>query len=350
MIKNIVFSILLLLPLTLTSQSAGKYFAFGEIPTSVSSAALGGSQISSNSGDVNQLSINPAFLDSTLDKSVSLAYLDYLTDIKQTTLSYAQMWKGKGLASGYFRYLDYGTFIETDEFGTELKEFKVSEYEFGLTLTRSYSKRLSYGVTLKNYFSGLYNSFSYGFALNLGGYYQGNQGFTAGVTIDDLGLKVIDANGDGVGILPATVNVGISKKFNKAPIRFGVQFNHLEHWDLASLDADGRSKVEIDALTGDSKRKVVTLDNLARHMTFSVAVEPSEKFAIMSGFNVRRRLELAASQRPALVGFSLGVQFKIKRFNFQYAVSSYHINSASNHLALTTNLNQWYTKKNLNLK
>lgn len=343
-----LISILFLLSTSFAAaQTAGQNFGFTEIPISVSSAALGGNQLASNSQDVNQLSANPALLDSTLDKNLSITYLDYLSDIKQTTLSYAQFWKNKGLVSGYFRYLDYGTFLETDEFGNELKEFKATNYELGLNFTKSYTKRLSYGVSVKNYFSGMYGSFAYGVAFDFGGYYTDNKGFTAGANVGNLGLKLIDNQGQGTDLLPINASIGLTKKFKRAPIRFGLQYNHLEKWDLAALDLEGRSNVEIDPLTGESERRILTLDNFARHMTFSVSIEPSDKFSLMSGFNVRRRLELAATQRPGLVGFSFGLQFKIKRFAFQYAVSSYYINSVSNHLSLSTNLNQWYSKKNI---
>ena len=48
-----------------------------------------------------------------------------------------------------------------------------------------------------------------------------------------------------------------------------------------------------------------------------------------------------------MVGFSLGTQIKIKRFQLQYALVSYNINGASNHLALSTNLNNWYKRSSV---
>lgn len=327
------------------AQQAGEDFGFKTIPVSVSSAAMGGDQIASYSNDVNQLSANPALFDSTLHQAVSITYLNYLTDVNQSSLSYAHLLDSIGLVSGYFRYLDYGTFTETDEFGNELGKFKSAEYELGLSFTKQYSDRIYYGITLKQFYSNLYKNFAFGAALDGGVYYIDSRGLTMGVTLNNVGAKLVDYNSNGINTFRPSLNFSVAKKFSKAPLRLGLQYNNLETWDLASTDLDASNFTTTDALTGETNRRKFTADNFARHLAFSVAFVPSEKFNLMAGFNFRRRLELAAVQRPGLIGFSLGAQIKIKRFQLQYAVSGYNINGASNHLALSTNLNEWYKKK-----
>jgi len=36
---------------------------------------------------------------------------------------------------------------------------------------------------------------------------------------------------------------------------------------------------------------------------------------------------------------------KVKRFGIQYCITSYHLSGTSNHFGITTNLNEWYSKR-----
>jgi len=340
-----ILLILLFSPILLLAQSSSKNFSFSEISVSPLTTAQGVNHTASGVTDVLQTFANPAFSDSTVDNNLHFAYLNYLTDINQTSLAYAKMVDSFGLVSGYFRYLDYGTFQETDEVGNELGEFKTSEYEIGVSVSKNYRQNFYYGGTFKQMFSSFYSNSAYGLALDIGGYYQGENGLQLGITLDDIGFRVIEFNNGQAGLFRPSINIGASKKFSKAPIILGLQYNNIETWDLASSDIDQSDNLIVDQLTGVSKRRTLTFDNFARHLNLNAIIAPSDKFNLIVGFDFRRRLELAANQRPALVGFSFGIQAKIKKFNLQYGVSSYHLNGAINHLALSTNLNEWHLKK-----
>ena len=332
---------------TFAQVGSNSNFYFSEMPVSPIATGLGVIAVGAYDTDLNQVVSNPAFIDSTLDQSIALSYQNYLSDINQVSLSYGQLVDGVGLVSGYLRYLDYGTFQETDEFGQELGEFSSSDYELGITLGKTYSDKISYGVTVKQLFSNLYKQFAYGIAADIGGYYSTEKGLSFGVTLDNVGMRMVDYSGTSFSWMKPSVNLGISKKFSKAPLQIGLQYNNIETWDLAVNDIDQANNLTVDQLTGESSRRTFTFDNLARHLNISVAFIPSKKINIFGGFNARRRLELAANQRPALIGFSLGTQIRVSRFNFQYALSSYHLNGAVNHLGITTNLHDWYSKKAL---
>ena len=345
MSSNQISLVFILLPFILVGQSNTTNFSFAEIPNSPLSTSQGSNMVASGINDVLQPAVNPAYSDSTIDKNLQFSYLNYLSDINQTSLGYAQMVDSVGLISGYFRFIDYGAFLETNEVGDEIGEFRSSEYELGISLAKSYKDKISYGATLKQLFSSFYQNYAYGIALDFGGYYQSENGLRMGVTIDNIGARLIDFNGNESSLMRPAINFGFSKRFSKAPLTFGIQYNNIETWDIAANDIDQSDNIMIDQLTGETKRRTLTFDNLARHLNLSAIISPSEKFAIIAGFNFRRRLELAAAQRPALVGFSFGLQAKVKRFIIQYGLASYHLNGAINQLALSTNLNEWYSKK-----
>jgi hypothetical protein len=328
------------------SQTGTGNFSFTQIPVSPLSAAMGGFQVAGFRGDVAQITDNPAFIDSAMHQSVSLSYLNYLSTINQASLAYAHRFDSLGFGSVYLRYLDYGTFQEYDETGVGLGEFTAVDYELGLSFARNYAKGFTYGATLKQVFSNMYRYFAYGVAVDLGGYYTSpSKNLSIGLTVDDVGMKLVDYTSGSNEWFPWSVNLGVTKKFAEAPLVFGFQYSDIQQWDLAQVDQNAIDDVVVDELTAEVTRPVVTLDNFARHLSANVMFVPSEKFNLFLGYNFRRRLELSIAERPALVGFSFGAQIKIKRFGIQYGITNYHLNGTSNHIGITTNLNAWYSRK-----
>lgn len=82
------------------SQTGTGYFGFSNVPISATSAGLGGTNLSSYGDDVNQVTHNPALLDSSTIGAVSLSYLNYLTDINQASVAYAHLLDSIGIVSG----------------------------------------------------------------------------------------------------------------------------------------------------------------------------------------------------------------------------------------------------------
>lgn len=344
--KRIIF-FLLLTPLSVLSQGIGNSsFTTVGVPVSGVTAALGGSQVAVNKGDILQIVDNPAFYDSTSSKSISFSYLNYVTTINQASVGYGKEIEKLGLVSGYLRYYSYGTFTETDEVGNEYGKFTAADYEIGVNLARKYTKNISYGFTFKQLFSSMYQNFAYGLGADAGVYYASDNGqFTAGLVLNNVGLKLIDYTGSSNEWLPTEASIAISKKFSKAPIRLGFQYSNLQKWDLAETDQDALDNTKTDPITKTISRPIVTADNFLRHLGLSIVLEPNSKFNLFAAYNFRRRLELSTADRPGAVGFSFGTMIKIKRFSIQYSYANYHLSSGSNHLAITTNLSEWYSKK-----
>lgn len=344
--RSLVFIGLCLISGMTFAQPGRSVFSFTQVPVSPITAALGGSQVAAFRSDVAQAVDNPAFLDSAMHEGVSLSYLNYLSSINQASVAYAHRFDSIGFGSAYLRYLDYGSFQEIDENGIDVGQFRAVDYELGVSLARQYRPGIYYGATLKQVFSNMYRYFAYGVALDLGAYYQSKDGtLTLGLTADDIGLRLVDYTTNGTEWFPFSINAAISKKFAEAPLALNLQYSDIQKWDLASADQDALDNVQPDPLTGEVKRSVLTFDNLARHLSASVLFVPSEKFNLLLGYNFRRRLELGFQERPALVGFSFGAQVRVKRFGIQYAITSYHLGGTSNHLAITTNLGQWYQRR-----
>ncbi len=333
---------------TLLAQQGNSVYTFLDLPSSALSSALAGSQVASGQKDLSMIADNPAIGDSSMHHNMNLGYLNYVTNINQATAFYSRTIDSVGLASAYIRYFDYGSFDETDQFGNQIGNFKVTDYELGVSLSRPFTptSRFRYGATLKQIYSSYYNFWSYGVGADLGIHYTSKDGeFIVGLVADNMGFSVVDYTNSGAQAMPFNMRVGFSKKFSKAPIRFGMQYNDLQRWDLAGADADAQLLVTNDPLTGDSSRRVFTADNFLRHMTASVEILPAEGFNLIVGYNFRRRLELALNDRAGLSGFSFGVLMKVRRIQIHYALASYTLGATSHLFAVSTNLNEWYRRK-----
>ena len=329
------------------AQQGNSVYNFLDVPASVISSALGGSQVATAQNDISMTADNPAVGDSSMHNNLNMGYLNYVTNINQATAFYSRIIDSLGIASAYLRYFDYGSFDETDEFGNTLGTFRVTDYELGLSFSRALSsfQRFRYGGTFKQIYSVYYNNFSYGVGVDLGGHYVSKNGeFVLGIVADNIGMSLVDYTGSGTHPLPFNMRLGFTKKFKKAPIRFGMQYNHLERWDLAQADAEAQQLVTSDPLTGDSSRRVFTLDNFMRHLSASVEIIPSDGFNLLIGYNFRRRMELALSERGGMAGFSFGALIKVRRIQIQYALASYTLGATSHLFAVTTNLNEWYRR------
>jgi hypothetical protein len=70
-----------------------------------------------------------------------------------------------------------------------------------------------------------------------------------------------------------------------------------------------------------------------------------KNFALRAGYNYKRRQELKVDSRKLMVGFSWGFAFRVKRFHFTYARSTYPLASSPNYFSITTSLTDMFRKK-----
>jgi len=55
---------------------------------------------------------------------------------------------------------------------------------------------------------------------------------------------------------------------------------------------------------------------------------------------------MKVTTKPGTVGFSWGIGIRISKFHFSYARSAYHLVGSPNYITLTTNLSDFFVKKN----
>jgi hypothetical protein len=347
--KKLLFVFLLLGSLSGFSQIGGtNTYEFLNVPVSARAGALGGNIIAVKDNDPTLSFTNPSLLNAEMNGMLTLSYLNYFSDINHGYFSYIKDFKKAGTFSGGLRYIDYGTFIETDEGGNELGKFTAGEYAFVIGWGKSIDSLFSVGANFKTIYSSLYTYTSVGVAMDFSGtYYNKNNGLTVAAVIKNVGTQMKPyVEGGEKEPLPFEIQLGISKKLKHMPFRASLDLTHIENWNLAYNDSTIVTNNN-EALTDEEKtekNKTGVVSEVFRHVVLGGEFVPSKSFNVRFGFNFRRRSELALDNKPGLVGFSWGFGVRIKTFYVSYGSARYHLAGSSNHFTISTNLSDYYKK------
>ena len=334
----------------LFSQYGGNTtYKFLSLPVSARVAALGGYGPALKDGDVNLALQNPSLLDSTMNNCLGLSYINYFADINYGYAGYARHYTGIGSFGVGVQFINYGKFTSADPTGTITGQFKAAEYAFNLGYGKKLDSVLSVGANVKVLYSALEQYYSSALAADVGITYQNiPHFFTAALIIKNTGVQLKSYTEGNKEPLPFEVQAGISRKLSKAPFRFSITFQHLEKWDMTYDDPNDPNE-KVNAITGEVEHKRsktgIFTDKLMRHVVPGVEILISKNIHLRVGYNYQRRQELKLENRPGMTGFSFGLGIKISKFQLSYGRASYHLAGASNHFTISTNLNDFYSRK-----
>jgi len=333
---------------SLVAQTGGdNTYEFLNLSSSARIAALGGKLVPVKDNDLNLVFSNPALLNSEMSRQLTFSGVGYFADIKYGYVAYAQDIKTLGSFAAGIHYVNYGDFTETDVTGQVTGEFKAAEYALNLSWARPLlDSSLSVGATLKTIYSSLADYSSFGLAADIGvNYYYERRLFNFSLVAKNAGRQLSYYTSGNNEPLPFELIFGISKKLPKAPFRFSVNYQHIERFDLSYKDPV--KAAEVDPITGETNDEKITFgDKLLPHFIVGAELLLSKNFHIRGGYNFQRRKELAVESKLSTVGLSWGFGFRISKFHFSYGRSTYHLAGASNHFSLSSNLGEFFSKKN----
>lgn len=341
MTKYKICLIFMLFPIFVFSQIGGNHtYKFLTLTNSARMASLGGNVISMNEVDLALTYHNPALLSDTMRNNLVLNYVNYFADINYGYLAYARKFKRIGNLSIGIQYINYGEFIEANEFGEKLSNFKAAEYAFNFIWANKLTNSISYGVNFKPVVSNLENYSSVGFAIDAGVLYVNKKHFTnIAFVIKNVGTQLTTYTENNREKLPFEIQLGITKELEHAPFRFNITYNHLENWNLRFesplesttsniFNEEPKEKTEISKFS----------DNLLRHLVYGIEFVPFESFYFNFSYNHQRRMELSLQQIGGMTGFSWGFGLNLSRFKLAYGRATYHVAGASNHFSLSTKI------------
>ncbi len=333
------------------SQIGGTYtYAFLNQTNSARVAALGGKSVAIPDPDLNLPFHNPSLLSAEMSNQLVLNYVGYFADIKYGYASYARSYEKLGNFAAGIHYINYGDFPYADESGVRNGQtFTASEYSLNLIYSRAIDSFLTVGINVKPIYSELESYHSLGIAADIGvTWYNPEKLFTAALVLRNIGTQITTYYGNaGREHIPFEIQAGLSQKLAHAPFRFSVLFQQMQMWNMAYQSTLDNS-VTYDPLmvNTSSKSKVEKFgDNMMRHTIFGLEFIPGKNFYVDLGYNYQRRQEMKIAPRVGMVGFSWGFGIKISKFHFSYGRATYHLAGGSNHFSLSTNLSDFYHKK-----
>ncbi len=324
------------------SQNGGEHtYQFLDLDFNSRSMALGGDFALANDGDINIAVANPASINDKMDKHLSLNHAIFPSGINYGQVVYGKNTK-YGMFTGHLRYVSYGRFKRTNEQGIEEGKFTAGDYATGIGYGYQLNKYFSIGGNFNLIFSHLESYTSFGVSADMvAQFYDEKSNITAVLIAKNFGYQLKSYTKKNHEPLPVELLAGISYKFAHAPFSLSMMAHDLTRWDL-SYNIPG-AQPTIDVLTGDTipVPKASFVEKTFRHLNFGIEILPTKNFSIRLGYNFNRRKSLGVVGRMGVGGFSAGVGFKIKKFEFDYALAVYSSAGASNMFTITTNFNEW---------
>jgi len=321
------------------SQTGGdNVYEFLNLTHSGLVSSLGGTNVSLPVNDLNLAYHNPSLLNSDMDKSLALNYVNYFAGINYGLAMYSRSFPGTGNFAAGLTYLNYGTFTETDVTGVITGNFTAAEYALSLIYSHQIDSLFSLGINFKPILSQLERYTSVGFAFDAGAsWHNSSKLFSAGLVIKNAGYQVTTYAGEPHEKLPFEIQAGISQTLAHAPFRFSLTLRHLEKFDLTY-------QYQEPDLTGENKVSSGFLENSLRHVILGAELIPHKNFYISAGYNYQRRRELEIESKTSTVGFSWGFGINTSFMNIEFGRATYHLAGSSTNVSLILRPDLFYKK------
>lgn len=304
--KKVVFTLIgILFALLSSAQESQEVYTFLRLPVSAHAAALGGDNITISDDDPTMIFHNPALISNTSDKSINLNFMTYMEGSKSASASFIKAWGERATWGVSAQYMDYGSMKETTIDNIEVGTFSAKDIAIAGTFAYLLGNRWSGGITLRVISSSIAGYNSMAIATDLGlNYLDDERGWSISAVAKNLGGQV-KAFQDTYEKIPFDLQVGVSKEFNAAPLRFSATFSRLNRWDTSFI----------------------------QHLAVGADVFIGESVYIAAGYNFRRREEMKINEGDSSsshgAGLSIGAGLTLKRFKLGIAYAKYHVSASS---------------------
>ena len=331
------------------AQVTGWQFAFEflRMPQSPHITALGGIAVANPDNDVSLVMQNPALMRPGLHNELSLNYNSYYAGISVTNLAYGYHIPKINTSFAFgVQYLNYGSFVQTDNVGNEDGNFKASDYAITLGASRAYGERWRYGANIKWANSVLFDKNAYGILADVGIDYADTANLlNIGIVAKNMGvmIKKYDPSQQAEP-LPFELKIGFSKRFAHLQLRLMAKIHNLYEWDIRynnPADVEPGSVFGTTDTTASTKGKFG--DKLFRHFTFAGELLLGKRITVTVSYNHLRRGELGLKEKQALAGFAFGAGINLNKFQIHYARSYYHIAGAYNEFGLNFSMGKLFS-------
>ncbi|MBI3235310.1 MAG: type IX secretion system protein PorQ [Bacteroidetes bacterium] len=334
----IIFSVLVNISY---AQLGGSYsFAFMKLPNSARVAALGGTLNSTIDQDVNQGFQNPALINGSMSKQISLNNTNYFKDISINDIAYAHQFKKTGTWLIGIHAINYGDIKSYDENAILQGNVKAAEQCFYVGYGYQFNKNIIFGTNVKFLASSFGNYISNAVAVDFGSSYRSNDSlFTASFVMKNMGSQIQRYySGSASEPLPYEFQTGISFKPKHMPIRFSFAGTNLQSKNTTFINPNKPKKFDLDSGI-EIPQTISTTAKILSHLTVGAEFIIMKKFYLQIGYNFRTRRDMVLEDVKGVTGFSWGFGLRLKRLSFNYGSAQYHMGQTTNHFSVAFNLN-----------
>jgi hypothetical protein len=316
-------------------------YNFLKLSNSPQLTALGGTNISNQSGDIGMVFQNPSLLRESMHTQTAFVFNSFYGDIKNYFLGTG--YHSKALETTFalgINYFNYGNITQTDAAGNILGGLRPVDYVIQVGMSRSYINRWVYGGSIKFIRSdyGMYKSSGLAADLALS-YLDTARGIQSSFVIKNLGGQLNSYGPGGNEELPFDLQIGVSKKLSKAPFQFSITANRLHRFDIVYNDTAYNNENGLN-----SEQSKWSFDNIFRHIILSVQAYVTDKVELSAGYNYLRRKELnMGNAGNGINGFSVGVGVLFRKIQLRYGRAYYQSSRSYHQLGINIKLNETFS-------
>lgn len=296
--------------------------------------AAGGINTSYRINEVGLTSNNPSLLNPELSSQLNASFNIFLSGIKAYSLTGAHhSQKLNTTFGGHIYFVDYGSIPETDAAGNRNGEFRPTDFVVQASAAKKYLERWTYGGTLK-FINSSYGQYkSNAIAVDFGLLYVDSaNGLTASVVAKNMGVQLKTYTGEKED-LPFDLQIGITKRLEKAPFGFSLTVHHVHNFNISYNDTTFNNDNGFSSPSGFNK--------IFTHFVIATHVYLGQHLEATIGYNPLRRQELSIPDAGnGLAGFSAGLRIQFSKLQILYARSTYQKGIGYNQIGITAQLNK----------
>jgi len=329
------------------AQSGGLgTYDFLDLSSSARATAIGSTGLSVWDNDISIALFNPSLITPKMDNNMALSFVNYFAGINYGVAAYSRTFEKVGSFTGGIQYINYGRFTSADATGETNGTFSAGEYALILGWGRQLDSSFSLGANLKNIYSSLEEYHSYGIGVDVSGTYHNKNNLSASLIFKNIGRQIVKYTDGESENLPFEIQLSLSKKLEKAPIRIFVIGENLQKYDLTYVEPQ-YAQPTTDPLTGavlPQHKTLKQLDKFFRHIVAGAEFSPSKNICLSLGYNYRRSQEMRVPSKVSTIGLSWGLSVRVSKFKFSYARSAYHLAGSPNNITISTKLSDFIKK------
>ncbi|MDR3047086.1 MAG: type IX secretion system protein PorQ [Bacteroidales bacterium] len=341
--KICIVIVIVCVTLTVSAQTGGRH-VYGLLDFSYSSriAALGGGLISVYDDDASLIISNPSYISEKHHNSLSLHFTDFFNNVNYGSALYSRTFKKSGSFAVEMRYVGYGKFIETDEYGQELGTFGANDYALTIGWGRWLNEHFSIGANLKTILSSYESYTSFGIAADVAGsFYSEKNRLSLTLLFKNIGSELKPFTERKLQRPGFDIQLALSQRLEHLPVRYHISFHSLYKWNMKYVGADD-PLLQQDALEGYKypSKTAQFFDNFFRHLIFGIEIEPVKYVSLMFAYNHDRLQNGKIPQKKSMAGFSYGFSINIYSMRIGFSRAHYSVGATPNYFTFSFNINE----------